>query len=115
MASGPQKDKNIKVQTVQKDHYSLIRECNQHAQITDQYDSTPPQVWLSSLRRVARDCRGFKVQVEFIAVERVVPLGRNSGMHACDRSLYAALKRMQIHVITHAGQLTPAAPLMQDV
>ena len=93
MASGPQRDKNIKVKTVQKDQYSLIKECNQHAQITVQYDSTPPQVWLSSLRRVARDCRGFKVQVEFIAVERVVPLERNSGMHACERN-YAALKRM---------------------
>ena len=31
-------------------------------------------MWLSNIRRTARDCRGFHVQVQFLHVPRVVPL-----------------------------------------
>ena len=43
-------------------------------QVTVEYDTTPPQVWLSNLRRVAANCKDFHVQVQFIEVPRVEPL-----------------------------------------
>ena len=63
--------KNIKV-TCFNNKVVIIQVCKM--QVTVEYDTIPPQVWLSNLRRVATNCKDFHVQVQFIEVPRVEPL-----------------------------------------
>ena len=41
------------------------------AQITVEYEVTPPQVWLSNLQRTVKDCRNFQVLLQFVEVPSI--------------------------------------------
>ena len=40
-------------------------------QFTVEYEAVPPQIWLSNLQRVVKDCRNTYVQLQFVQVASV--------------------------------------------
>ena len=50
-------------------------------QITVEYESTPPQVFLSNLRRTVKDCRNFQVQLQFVEVSSVTAISDEPGRY----------------------------------